>query len=135
MTNLIKPVAWIIGALTLLMGILGFVFGSPLFGIFEVSTNMNIVYLTTGALSVAAGFASKKLTHWHLKVFGLLFGFMTFTGFSSGKVPGLFSVNMADNYLHLGISVALLFVGFGGCREFCIRRETPTSHRREELSE
>lgn len=132
MTNLIKPVLWIVGILTLSMGILGFVFDSPLFGIFEMSRAMNIVYLTTAVLSIAATFASRKLAHWHLKIFGLLFGFMTFTGFSSGKVPGLFSVNMADNYLHLGMAAAMFLVGFGACKEYCLHRTQAGDHHHME---
>ncbi len=108
------------GIIFVLVGILGFIPGitsnGHLLGIFEVNTLHNIIHLLTGiiALMVAGDHMKSKS---FFKIFGVVYGIVTIVGFLQGdNVLGLFGVNMADNLLHLVITVVALVLGFGGSK-------------------
>ncbi|WP_422934824.1 DUF4383 domain-containing protein [Sinomonas sp. P47F7] len=122
----IQLAAMVVGAVFLLVGILGFIPGitagaigfagmgshAMLLGVFQVSVLHNIVHVLFGvaglALGRTAGGAKGFLTwggaiYLVLFVYGLFFG-----GDSAGNfVP----VNMADNILHLLLGVGMLAIG------------------------
>lgn len=120
---MIKSLALVFGAVFLLVGILGFVpaftpahsDGSRyLLGLFAVGGIHNVIHLLSGALAVAAGLNSEKLSQLWFRVFGAVYALVTVVGFvQKDTVLGIFAVNTGDNFLHLALAVAILAVGFG----------------------
>jgi hypothetical protein len=80
-----------------LLGILGLVSGTKLFGLFQVSVLLNLLHLALGAVAVAStrAAATASLALWLLGVVG-----------GGGWIP----VNRADNWLHVGLGLVLLAV-------------------------
>ncbi|MEI8062162.1 MAG: DUF4383 domain-containing protein [bacterium] len=106
--------AKLFGGIMLVVGILGFVpgvtSGGHLLGIFEVDTVHNVIHILTGILGLAFANTSPK---GFFKAFGIVYLIVTIVGFVQGNtVLGLIGVNLADNLLHLVISVVALAVGF-----------------------
>lgn len=115
---MLKNLAYVFGAVFLLIGVLGFVPGvttdGHLLGIFDVSPLHNIIHLASGIAALALGSGGEKSAQLYFRVFGLVYGLVTVVGFIQGTtVLGLIGVNMADNLLHLAISAVSLYAGFG----------------------
>jgi hypothetical protein len=103
----------------LLIGLLGFVDAftpdGKLLGLFLVDGVHNMVHILSG---LAAIVASQKWdwSKTFFKVMGVVYGLVTVLGFlagDGGSVLGLFHVNTMDNLLHLVLSAAFLYLGFG----------------------
>jgi len=119
---MLKKLAIVFGVIFLLVGILGFVPAfSPLhshgmrylLGLFMVGGLHNVVHLLSGALALAAGLNSEKLSQLWFRAFGTVYALVTVVGFiQKDTVLGLFHVNTGDNFLHLGLAVVILAVGF-----------------------
>jgi hypothetical protein len=124
--NYNKLVAWILGAVLVLVGILGFVMTSPLLGIFEVSTTHNIVHLLTGAILIAGaaidGGRNARLVNM---VLGAVYLLVAVVGFAAPDLTNTLlsqaagTALMTDNVLHLVLGVVLVGVAF-------IMKETTT---------
>ncbi|TQM31026.1 DUF4383 domain-containing protein [Nocardia bhagyanarayanae] len=143
-TNQWSPVriaAFAVGAVFLLVGILGFIPGvttdydsldwaghhsqAKLFGIFQVSILHNIVHLAFGvagllasrAANAAAGFlvggGAIYLVLW-------LYGLIVDEASDANFVP----LNTADNWLHFGLGVAMIALGLALPRMTTGRRHT-----------
>ncbi len=112
MNALVKPLTGLLGLVLTLVGIAGF-FTNGMLMMFEVDTTHNIVHLASGLVGLFAFNSSQLYSRWYLILFGLVYGVVTVMGFATGSVLDFFTVNMADNYLHLGISAICLIVGFG----------------------
>jgi hypothetical protein len=128
-----KKLAILFGAVFLLVGILGFVPAlSPthsdgmryLLGLFMVGGIHNAIHLLSGAAAVAGGLKSEKYAKLYFQIFGSVYGLVTVIGFiQKNTVLGIFDVNTADNFLHLGLAVAILAIGFGlGARSATSRK-------------
>ena len=109
--------AKVIGLIFLAIGILGYIPGvapnGMLFGIFMINSVHNIVHLVSGLLFLAVGFSN----NWDLArrvtlAFAAVYGLVTLMGFISPShvVMGM-PLNMADNVLHLAITVSALLFG------------------------
>lgn len=117
MTGFVKTLTWILGAVLLVVGILGFVMPSPLLGLFEVDTVHNIVHILSGAIGLWAASTGYQYSRLFLIVFGLVYALVTVLGFTmASPLLGLISVNMYDNYLHAAIAAVCLIVGFGSSK-------------------
>jgi hypothetical protein len=118
--NMLRNAAKVFGVVLLLIGVLGFVPGltddNHLLGIFHVDFLHNLVHLATGAAALMAARTSEAASRKYFQVFGVVYGLVTLLGFMSGDkdVLGVMANNMADNLLHLGITVLSLVLGFGG---------------------
>lgn len=116
---MLKTIAIVFGVVFILVGILGFIPSvSPhehLLGIFHVNAAHNVVHLLSGAVAVVSGMCSTRAAQIFFRVFGFIYGLVAVIGFFVGDQPifGLISNNMADVWLHLGIAVSSLFLGFG----------------------
>ncbi len=111
---MVKTVTMVLGVVLLLIGILGFFMSSPLLGLFEVDTTHNVVHLLSGIVGLIAASSGTSYARLFLIVFGLVYGAVAVIGFTmSGSILGMFTVNMADNYLHTAIALVCLAVGFG----------------------
>lgn len=115
-----KKLAYVFGAVFVLVGLLGFV-GNPLVGmggIFETDTAHNIVHILFGViLLVVAMKAASKSALW-LKILGAVYLVLAILGFvmvpEGGALLGLVHANAADHWLHVVLGVVLLAAGFGG---------------------
>ena len=113
MSLLVKPLTGLLGVVLTIVGIAGFfVPGMLLF--FEVDTIHNVIHLASGLIALFAFNSSQSYSRWYLVIFGLVYAVVTVIGFAmGGDILGIFHVNDADNYLHLGIAAVSLIVGFG----------------------
>jgi len=115
----LKTLAYIFGAVFLLIGVLGFVPGvttdGHLLGIFDVSPIHNVIHLLSGIAALGLAMTmGEKGSQLYFRVFGIVYGLVTIIGFIQGNtVLGLIGVNMADNLLHLAITAIALYAGFG----------------------
>lgn len=113
---MLQKLALVFGVVFIAIGILGFVPGittnGHLLGIFEVGLLHNLVHLLSGVAALAAS-ASTKYARLYFQIFGSVYAVVTLIGFMMGSILGLFSVNLADNLLHLAIAATTLYLGFG----------------------
>ncbi|OGC82228.1 MAG: hypothetical protein A2V81_00635 [Candidatus Abawacabacteria bacterium RBG_16_42_10] len=114
---MLKSIAFVFGAVLLLVGILGLIpaitANGLLLGIFAVDTLHNIVHLLSGAVIIFAALNSDAAASMALKIFGVIYALVTIVGFvQESTVLGLLTVNLADNILHLVIALVALIVGF-----------------------
>ena len=114
---MIQKLAWVFGIVFLAVGIAGYVPAltpnGMLLGIFMVDGMHNIIHILSGLAAIlgAWGLFAPRL---YFQVFGVVYAIITVVGFVQGDtVLGLIMTNMADHILHLVLSVALLYVGFG----------------------
>jgi hypothetical protein len=120
---MVKTAAILFGIVFLVVGILGFVpacttdmNGMPmLLGIFHVNTAHNIVHLASGAVFLLCGMASAGASRCFFKIFGVVYALVAVLGFYYGDqaLLGIISSNRADTWLHVGLAVVMLFLGFG----------------------
>ncbi len=115
---MIKTLAMVFGAVFLLIGILGFVPAATpndkLLGLFMVGGIHNVIHLLSGVAAIAGAMTSEKAAQLYFRVFGSVYALVTVVGFvQKDTVLGIFSVNPADNFLHLVLAVAILGIGFG----------------------
>ncbi len=116
--SIAKPFAQVLGAVLLLVGILGFVPalapGGKLLGIFAVDAIHNVIHLLSGVVGLIAGSAAAgRYARAYAGIFGAVYALVTVVGFVQGTtVLGLISVNLADNLLHTAIALASLAVFF-----------------------
>jgi hypothetical protein len=121
---MVKSAAVLFGIVFLIVGICGFVpivtppmeggDGGMLLGIFHVNTAHNIVHLASGGVFLLCGLAGTGPSRTFFKIFGLVYALVAILGFmkGDGMLLGCVANNMADVWLHVGLSVAMLFFGF-----------------------
>src|SRR5437868_10373151 len=113
-----RTLALLFGVVFLLIGILGFVPSvtpnEMLLNIFHVNAAHNAVHLLTGVVALLAGIAGVGASKIFFKIFGVVYGLVAVLGFvvGDGMLLGFISNNMADTWLHVGIAVVSLIVGF-----------------------
>jgi hypothetical protein len=117
--NIQRTFALVVGAVFILVGLLGFipalVPGGALLGIFAVNVLHSIVHLLIGVLGVAAAYTG--FSRLYNRVIGVVYFLLAIIGFVpaliiNGALLGLVSINLADNLLHLVVGAAALYVGF-----------------------
>ena len=121
--NYNKLVAWILGVVLVLVGLVGFVpaliSGNALLGIFQVSVVHNIVHLLTGAILIAGaaidGGRNARLVNM---VLGAVYLLVAVVGFAAPDLTNTLLTQpagsnlMTDNVLHVLLGVVLLGVAF-----------------------
>ena len=111
-----KTYAMVIGAVLVLVGLLGF-FPNPLVsstGLFGVNTYQNILHLVGGGLGLWLGSkgSSKAYNMW-LGIIAAVVAVLGFVPGASDLLMSLFNINMAITYLHAAIAVVSLGVAYG----------------------
>lgn len=107
---MVQKLLFIIGVALLAIGIIGF-FNDPVFGVFEVDTEHNLVHIVTGGLGI---YFSRNLKNTRLygKIMAAVYGLVTVLGFfSTHHIFGM-EINYADNLLHLTLTLLFLYIGF-----------------------
>lgn len=121
---MIKRIAVGFGVVFILVGIMGFIPGltpmdsaghGRLLGIFAVDPVHNAVHILSGALALAAGFASEAASRMFFRALGVIYALVALLGLFTGRgeLLGIMANNGADVVLHLAIAVVALFLGFG----------------------
>lgn len=125
MNNVNALVAKILGAVLVVVGILGFIpalvgaGGTGTLIMFGVNPLHNVIHLATGAILLAVGFmADGKNARMTNQVIGVVYLLVAILGFAGILVPDLLNttadtVMHADNVLHLLLGIVLAGVGFG----------------------
>lgn len=116
-----KLITQIFSAVFILLGLLGFV-NNPIFGTFAVDTVHNIIHLATGILGFALLARGEDGAETFGKIMTFVYGLVTILGFimpvgmiePTDKLLGLFTINGADNYLHLVFTLVFAYLGFAG---------------------
>jgi len=115
---MIRQMAFILGAVFLLIGVLGFVPSATtdgmLLGLFHVNPAHNFVHLLSGVVAVVAGLSGGSAPLWFFRVFGIIYGLVAILGFMGGSEPvlGMIANNRADVWLHALLSLVSLILGF-----------------------
>jgi hypothetical protein len=112
---MVNTYAKVLGLALILVGALGFVPAltpnNMLFGIFMTDTAHNMVHLLSGLVLFSVGFSDDyELIRRIVLLFAVIYGLITLLGFttpSGGLVLGM-PMNLADDILHLGITVTAL---------------------------
>jgi len=117
-----KTMAWVVGMVFVLLGILGFI-PNPIVGmegVFMTNAAHNIIHLVSGIYLIIAAMQSIRAAKMAFKVVGIVYllvtilGFLTIGASGMGSLLGLVSMNAADNYLHLVLTAVFLALGFMG---------------------
>jgi hypothetical protein len=106
--------ATILGAVLLLVGIIGFI-NDPVLGLFPVNGLHNAVHLLSGAVLIWAGVwgGTKAAKNTNI-AFGAVYLLVAILGFVAQPfMMSLLEVELYDNILHVVIALASLGVGFG----------------------
>ena len=119
----------ILGAVYLLIGILGFFFtsstgfvstqGPLLIGLFEINPLHNVIHLVIGAALLLAGLSNARAAKGVNSTVGAVYLVVGILGLfiSAGNNPlNILAINSADNVLHFASAVVLLAVGIGADR-------------------
>jgi hypothetical protein len=113
---MLKKIGFIIGALLILMGVLGFLKGftpdGKLFGLLQTNLEHNVLNLGAGILAILSSLAGGVHIRRYFLVFGVIFLTLALIGFIEGKqmLLGMMSINQAGNIFHLILGVLFLLV-------------------------
>jgi hypothetical protein len=122
---MVKSAAILFGIVFLIVGILGFVpaatppmadgNGGMLLGLFHVNTAHNLVHVASGIVFLLCGMAGTGASRTFFKIFGIVYALVAILGFVQGDVNllGMIANNRADVWLHVGLAVTMLYLGFG----------------------
>ena len=110
-----KTAAIVLGAVFILVGILGFI-PNPLVsptGLFAVNTMHNLVHILSGAVLLGGAFSPLGAS-LGLKIIGVVYGLVAVLGviLHHDMLLGLVRVNGADHALHFVLAVVILAAGF-----------------------
>lgn len=108
-----KTYAMVIGAVLVLVGLIGFV-NAPILGIFGVNPAQNVLHLVGGALMLWFGYkGSGKTANQTLGIVSAVVAVLGFVPGANSLLASIFAINMATTYLHAAIAVVSLGVAYG----------------------
>ncbi len=103
--------AMVLGAVLLLVGILGFVTASPLLGLFGVNALQSVLHIIAGS---AIYFGMKGMGRGANMVIGWIAAIVAILYFvTPGLVMSLLNINAQITYLHIAIAVISLGLAYG----------------------
>ena len=109
-----KTYAMVIGAVLVLLGLVGFVMQPLILGIFGVNMAQNVLHLVGGALILwLATKGSAKPTNMWTGVVALVVGVLWFVPGAGGLLASIFAINANISYLHVAVGVVSLGVAYG----------------------
>jgi hypothetical protein len=115
MTLTTKTAAIVLGAVFVLVGILGFI-PNPLVsptGLFAANAAHNLVHILSGLVLLAGAYTALG-AGLALKIFGVVYALVAILGFftSGNMLLGIIQVNHADHWLHVALAAVILWAGF-----------------------
>jgi hypothetical protein len=112
---MIRFIAVLFGIALIFAGVAGFIpaltVNGALLGIFEVDMLHNIVHIVTGVLAIMAA-TTLRTTKLFFLIFGIVYTVIAILGFVNNGNLFLMHVNMADNFLHLGIGLFSMYLAY-----------------------
>lgn len=129
--SLVQKAATVFGAVFVLVGILGFIPAftpnGHLLGVFEVNGVHNMIHLLSGVAALVMS-RTHKNARLYFQVFGIVYGLVTLLGVFHGDndLLGIVAHNVADIFLHVIITAAALYFGFGTPRDDAHATDTAT---------
>lgn len=118
---MLRKASMAFGIVFVAIGLLGFIPAltpnGNLLGIFHVDAVHNIIHLASGVAALLAA-SSVAYSRLYFQIFGVIYALVAIAGFIPGlvtedmKLLGLFHINMADNWLHVVIAAAALYLGY-----------------------
>ena len=105
-----RAVAAVLGAVYVLLGVIGFAFGTPLFGLFEVNDFGNLVHVAIG-LALGYGVTSTATAIRITRRVGAILVLLGLLGFVSADGFGFMPLGGNDIWLHLSTGAVLLANG------------------------
>ncbi len=95
------------------VGLFGFTCGS-LPGTFDINPLHNITHILSGLLALASVMLGERMIRFYARAFGVIYLVVSIIGFFQPTrfVCGLFVLNTSDYWLHIGIAILLLWIGF-----------------------
>ncbi len=112
---MIRFIAVLFGIAFIFAGAAGFMHqfmtNGLLFGMFDANSMHNIAYIVSGVIAIMAA-TNYRLTRLYFQIFGIIYVLVAIIGFARGGDLFIMHVHMADNFLHLGIGVVALLLGF-----------------------
>jgi multisubunit Na+/H+ antiporter MnhG subunit len=107
---MVQRFAGIVGALFLLLGIIG-LFMHDLFGLIHFDGVHNTVHLIIGAAGLLAAGSETNAT-WYARIVGFVYVLLGIVGFALPDLFGAMHLETAENVLHLVVGALALFAGF-----------------------
>ena len=109
-----KTYAMVIGAVLVLLGLVGFV-NHPILGIFGVNVAQDVLHLVGGALIIwLAMQGSAKTTNMWVGIIALVVGILWFAeSLDGGLLNKIFAINAEISYLHIAVGLVSLGVAYG----------------------
>jgi hypothetical protein len=108
-----RTVAAVFGAIYVVIGLVGFVLDSPLFGLFDVNALHNIVHILLGAI-LLYGATSTSAATMATRGVGLVLVLLGIVGIPIADGFGLVPLGGNDIWLHLATGAILLAAGYMG---------------------
>ena len=112
---MIRLITIVFGVALIFAGVAGFVpaltINGALFGIFEVDAMHNIVHLVTGVVAIMAA-TNLRFTKIFFIVFGIIYTLVAIFGFARDGDLIIMHVNLADDFLHLGIGLFSIYLAY-----------------------
>lgn len=108
-----KTYAMVIGAVLVLLGLVGFV-NAPILGIFGVNVAQDVLHLAGGALILwLAMQGSAKATNMWVGIVALAVGVLGVLPVAKDLLASIFAINAAITYLHIAVGIISLGVAYG----------------------
>ncbi len=120
---MVKTAAMLFGIVFLAIGILGFVPGitkdDMLLGIFMVNPAHSVVHIASGVVALLCAMSGAGASRVYFQIFGIVYALVAVLGFMTpnGMLLNMISNNPADTWLHVGIAVVSLLLGFGTAKQ------------------
>jgi hypothetical protein len=104
----------LLAAVLAVLGVAGFATDGAVL-MFHLDTVQSLFLLGSGIVGLIATKESEAFARWYLILVGVVYGLLAADGFMyGGNTVQLFSVNEAENYLHLLVAVVALASGLSG---------------------
>ena len=101
----------VIAGVLIVLGGLGFVLPTPLFGVFEVTPLLNVVHLAAGVLAGAAATRGLGTMRAWGQILGYVFAALAVAGFATDAdaVANLLPLSTRNAWFHLAMALVFLY--------------------------
>jgi uncharacterized protein DUF4383 len=109
-----KNFAMVLGLVLLVVGLWGMLGGGHdhQLVVFGVNASHNLIHLVSGAAALVTAMIGEQAAMIFCLIFGSVYGLVAVAGFFMvPAVTRMLNLNLADNFLHLAISIACLWMG------------------------
>jgi hypothetical protein len=108
-----RILSYILGAVMVVAGVLGFALKGDVLGIFTAGTALSALWVVAGLVTLAVAMWMQKHVMLWAKAMGIIFAVLAVLGFvMNGAVLMYFDNTMSNNILHLVLAAVFLAAGF-----------------------